>query len=109
MSTDYSRPGLTSSASRPRLVCQSCDQRLSSLAEQRDDFRSSVFLQRFDGAVTIWPRSRVRDWFRLLTDPDPPELERMIRVGQLVSWPKVSPCPSPLLRQRLMFVPAAHD
>ncbi|KAJ7590978.1 acyl transferase/acyl hydrolase/lysophospholipase [Mycena floridula] len=50
---------------------------------------SSVFLQRFDGAVTIWPRTRFWDWFRLLTDPDPPELERMIRIGQIVTWPKL--------------------
>ncbi|KAL0070740.1 hypothetical protein AAF712_001961 [Marasmius tenuissimus] len=40
---------------------------------------SSVFLQRFDGA----------DWFRILTDPDPAELERMIKVGSLVTWPKL--------------------
>lgn len=50
---------------------------------------SSVFLQRFDGAVTIWPRTRLWDWFRLLTDPDPKELERMMRVGQSVTWPKL--------------------
>ncbi|OCH94097.1 patatin-domain-containing protein [Obba rivulosa] len=50
---------------------------------------SSVFLQRFDGAVTIWPRTRIRDFLHILTDPDPPELERMMRVGQLVTWPKL--------------------
>ncbi|KAK7049495.1 hypothetical protein VNI00_005526 [Paramarasmius palmivorus] len=50
---------------------------------------SSVFLQRFDGAVTIWPRTRLWDWFRILTDPDPVELERMIKVGSLVTWPKL--------------------
>ncbi|KAF8812471.1 hypothetical protein BYT27DRAFT_7159930 [Phlegmacium glaucopus] len=50
---------------------------------------SSVFLQRFDGAVTIWPRTRLWDWFRLLADPDPRELERMIHVGELVTWPKL--------------------
>ncbi|KAJ7368336.1 patatin-domain-containing protein [Mycena albidolilacea] len=50
---------------------------------------SSVFLQRFDGNVTIWPRTRFWDWVRILSDPDPQELERMIRVGQLVTWPKL--------------------
>ncbi|KAF8640110.1 hypothetical protein AX17_001346 [Amanita inopinata Kibby_2008] len=50
---------------------------------------SNVFLQRFDGAVTIWPKTRLWDWFRLLSDPDPPELERMMKVGQLVTWPKL--------------------
>lgn len=50
---------------------------------------SSVFLQRFDGNVTIWPRTRFWDWLRILSDPDPAELERMIRVGQIVTWPKL--------------------
>lgn len=50
---------------------------------------SSVFLQRFEGAVTIWPRTRFKDWINILSDPDPPELERMMRVGQLVTWPKL--------------------
>ncbi|KAF7355343.1 Patatin-like phospholipase domain-containing protein [Mycena sanguinolenta] len=50
---------------------------------------SSVFLQRFDGNVTIWPRTRFWDWIRILSDPDSEELERMMRVGQLVTWPKL--------------------
>ncbi|KAG5351312.1 hypothetical protein C0989_007013 [Termitomyces sp. Mn162] len=68
---------------------------------------SSVFLQRFEGAVTIWPKTRLwvgvislnfiilsienyqQDWFRLLSDPDPTELARMMRVGQSVTWPKL--------------------
>lgn len=29
------------------------------------------------------------DWFRILSDPDPPELARMLQVGQFVTWPKV--------------------
>ncbi|KAJ7068307.1 patatin-domain-containing protein [Mycena amicta] len=50
---------------------------------------SSVFLQRFDGLVTIWPRTRLYDWFQILSDPSPRELERMMRVGQNVTWPKL--------------------
>ncbi|KAI6119316.1 acyl transferase/acyl hydrolase/lysophospholipase [Pisolithus croceorrhizus] len=50
---------------------------------------SSVFLQRFDGAVTIWPKTRLWDWFRILSDPDATELERVMRVGQVVTWPKL--------------------
>ncbi|KWU42516.1 patatin-domain-containing protein [Rhodotorula sp. JG-1b] len=50
---------------------------------------SAVFLQKFEGSVTIWPKSRLKDWTRLLTDPDRDELARMIRVGQGVTWPKV--------------------
>ncbi|CEQ40142.1 SPOSA6832_01727 [Sporobolomyces salmonicolor] len=50
---------------------------------------SAVFLQKFEGSVTIWPKSRLKDWFRILTDPDRDELARMIRVGQGVTWPKI--------------------
>ncbi|GAA5934535.1 patatin-like phospholipase domain-containing protein [Sporobolomyces koalae] len=50
---------------------------------------SAVFLQKFEGSVTIWPKSRLKDWFRILTDPDRNELARMIRVGQTVTWPKI--------------------
>jgi len=50
---------------------------------------SSVFLQRFDGTVTIWPRTRLKDWVNIMSDPDVPELDRMMRVGQLVTWPKL--------------------
>ncbi|KAI0723314.1 patatin-domain-containing protein [Earliella scabrosa] len=50
---------------------------------------SSVFLQRFEGSVTIWPRTRFMDWLHILSDPDPVELERMMRIGQLVTWPKL--------------------
>lgn len=31
----------------------------------------------------------MQDWFRILSDPDPAELARMMRVGQIVTWPKV--------------------
>ncbi|OBZ70198.1 hypothetical protein A0H81_10038 [Grifola frondosa] len=50
---------------------------------------SSVFLQRFEGSVTIWPRTRFMDWIHILSDPDPIELDRMMRIGQLVTWPKL--------------------
>ncbi|KAF8592347.1 patatin-domain-containing protein [Ramaria rubella] len=50
---------------------------------------SSVFLQRFDGAVTIWPRTKVTDWFHILSDPGRERLEEMMKVGQRVTWPKL--------------------
>ncbi|KAL4081889.1 acyl transferase/acyl hydrolase/lysophospholipase [Scleroderma yunnanense] len=76
---------------------------------------SSVFLQRFDGTVTPAPTTngflteygqrlesgyvslpslsyiltKVQDWFHILSDPDPTELERLMRVGQIVTWPKL--------------------
>lgn len=69
---------------------------------------SAVFLQKYDGTVTIWPKTRgqffvlpsrlvtitddlrlVWDWVRILSDPDRVELERMINVGRAVTWPKL--------------------
>ena len=34
-----------------------------------------------------------QDWIHILSDPDPAELERMMRIGQLVTWPKVLDIP----------------
>ncbi|KAG8766840.1 hypothetical protein FRC12_006623 [Ceratobasidium sp. 428] len=50
---------------------------------------SSVFTQKFEGSVTVWPRTRLKDWFNILSDPDEQELERMMTVGQRVTWPKL--------------------
>ncbi|KAK0545350.1 hypothetical protein OC845_005136 [Tilletia horrida] len=50
---------------------------------------SSIFLQRFTGAVTIIPKTRFWDWIRILSDPDRKELARMLRVSQSVSFPKL--------------------
>lgn len=51
---------------------------------------SSVFLQRFDGTVTIWPKTTFKDWINILSDPDRTELARKLRAGELATWPKVS-------------------
>ncbi|PWN43699.1 patatin-domain-containing protein [Ceraceosorus guamensis] len=50
---------------------------------------SQVFLQRFAGAVTIWPRTRAWDWVRILSDPDRKELARMMQIGRTVTFPKL--------------------
>ncbi|WFD27748.1 hypothetical protein MNAN1_002753 [Malassezia nana] len=50
---------------------------------------SNVFLQSFEGTVTIYPKSRILDWPRILTDPSPGELARMMRAGQYVTFPKL--------------------
>jgi hypothetical protein len=38
-------------------------------------------------------RTSKQDWIRILTDPDPPEMARLLRVGQSVTWPKVRNLP----------------
>ncbi|KAI9623678.1 hypothetical protein H4Q26_014405 [Puccinia striiformis f. sp. tritici PST-130] len=65
---------------------------------------TAVFLQRFEGTVTIWPRSRLWDWFNLLTDPDRKELARMIDVGKRVTWPKIRMIENRLRIERQVFM-----
>ncbi|KAI8453647.1 acyl transferase/acyl hydrolase/lysophospholipase [Phakopsora pachyrhizi] len=50
---------------------------------------SAVFLQKFEGSVTVWPKSRLKDWINMLSDPDEKELARMMDVGMRVTWPKI--------------------
>jgi predicted acylesterase/phospholipase RssA len=50
---------------------------------------SQLWLQRFSGTVTIWPRSILSDFYYILTDPDETRLARMLHVGQLAAWPKL--------------------
>ncbi|MBW0491658.1 hypothetical protein O181_031373 [Austropuccinia psidii MF-1] len=62
---------------------------LELLPESGGQTWTAVFLQRFEGSVTIFPESRFRDWFNILSDPDRNELGRMIDVGKRVTWPKI--------------------
>ncbi|KAF1958767.1 patatin-domain-containing protein [Byssothecium circinans] len=50
---------------------------------------SEIWLQRFSGTITIWPKSILSDFFYILTDPTPERLARMIRVGQQSTFPKL--------------------
>ena len=50
---------------------------------------SEIWLQRFSGTITIWPRSILSDFYHILSDPSMQRLARMIRVGQLAAWPKL--------------------
>lgn len=50
---------------------------------------SEIWLQRFSGTVTIWPKSIPSDFTYILSDPPPERLARMIRTGQLSAWPKL--------------------
>ncbi|RDI85952.1 hypothetical protein Vi05172_g4188 [Venturia inaequalis] len=50
---------------------------------------SEIWLQRFSGTITIWPKSVTSDFVHILTDPTPKRLARMIRQGQLSTWPKL--------------------
>lgn len=50
---------------------------------------SEVFLQRFSGTITIWPKTKVSDFPNILSDPSMQRLAGMIRAGQLATWPKL--------------------
>ncbi|KAI9790479.1 MAG: hypothetical protein M1816_005143 [Peltula sp. TS41687] len=50
---------------------------------------SEVWLQRFSGTVTIWPKSILSDFYYILSDPTPQRLARMIRAGQQATFPKL--------------------
>ncbi|KAG5513913.1 hypothetical protein PMAC_000535 [Pneumocystis sp. 'macacae'] len=48
-----------------------------------------VFLQKFKGNITIWPKTLLSDFFYILSDPDEIRLSRMILYGQKATFPKL--------------------
>ncbi|KAL2074528.1 hypothetical protein VTL71DRAFT_8306 [Oculimacula yallundae] len=50
---------------------------------------SEIWLQQFSGTITIWPRSVISDFWRILSDPNPKILGRMLHVGQQSAFPKL--------------------
>src|SRR5204863_5042945 len=50
---------------------------------------SEIWLQRFSGTVTIWPKSAPSDFYYILSDPSKDRLKRMIHVGQQSTFPKL--------------------
>ncbi|KAF2089239.1 patatin-domain-containing protein [Saccharata proteae CBS 121410] len=50
---------------------------------------SEIWLQRFSGTITIWPKSIPSDFYYILTDPTPSRLARMIHVGQQSAFSKL--------------------
>ncbi|KAI8328819.1 acyl transferase/acyl hydrolase/lysophospholipase [Chlamydoabsidia padenii] len=57
---------------------------------------SSLWLQKFDGDVTILPKAGLADWFHILADPDQKRLAQLMKFGQLQTWPKIA-----MIRNRL--------
>lgn len=51
---------------------------------------STVFLQKFEGSVTVWPRIGLRDFFKILSDPSREELAAMMLAGEKTVFPKIS-------------------
>ncbi|CEL05991.1 Putative Patatin-like phospholipase domain-containing protein AO090003000839 [Aspergillus calidoustus] len=50
---------------------------------------SEIWLQKFSGTVTIWPKTIPSDFYHILSDPTPERLARMLRTGQQSTFPKI--------------------
>jgi predicted acylesterase/phospholipase RssA len=50
---------------------------------------SELWLQRFSGTITIWPKTRLVDFYHILSDPSPQRLANMIQVGQQSTFPRL--------------------
>lgn len=50
---------------------------------------SEIWLQKFNGTVTIWPKSVPSDFYHILSDPDVERLARMLHLGKQSAFPKV--------------------
>src|SRR3954452_6142587 len=50
---------------------------------------SEIWLQRFSGTVTIWPKTVLSDFYNILSDPSRQRLARMLREGQHSTFPKI--------------------
>lgn len=48
---------------------------------------SEIWLQRFSGTITVWPKSVISDFYYILSDPSPQRLARMIQAGQHSTFP----------------------
>ena len=50
---------------------------------------SAIWLQQFSGTITIWPKSKLSDFWYILSDPTPQRLARMMRAGMQSAFPKL--------------------
>lgn len=63
---------------------------------------SELWLQPFSGTITIWPKSIPSDFVRLLSDPDPPRLARMLHEGRQSAFPPLKFISNRLRVERLI-------
>jgi hypothetical protein len=50
---------------------------------------SEIWLQKFSGTITIWPKSTMSDFYYILSDPTPTRLASMLHAGQQSTFPKL--------------------
>lgn len=63
---------------------------------------SSVFLQKFDGNITIWPKTNITELRYILSDPTEERLEKMLLFGQRCTFPKLKFVSNRLRIERLV-------
>lgn len=63
---------------------------------------SSVFLQKFDGDITIWPKTNITELRYILSDPSEERLAKMLTVGQRCTFPKLKFVANRLRIERLV-------
>ncbi|KAL1882002.1 hypothetical protein VTK73DRAFT_2984 [Phialemonium thermophilum] len=63
---------------------------------------SQLWLQQFGGTITIWPKTVPGDFMRILSDPDPATLARMIHEGRQSAFPKLKFISNRLRVERLV-------
>lgn len=63
---------------------------------------SSVFLQKFDGNITIWPKTNITELRYILSDPSVERLANMLNVGQRCTFPKLKFVANRLRIERLV-------
>lgn len=76
---------------------------------------SEIWLQRFSGTITIWPKSIPSDFIYILSDPTPERLARMIHVGQQSCFPNLqfianrAKLEKQIREARRLYRPRAHN
>src|SRR3569833_4740563 len=63
---------------------------------------SQLWLQRFDGTITIWPKTVPSDFWRIRSAPDPARLARMLHEGRQSAFPKLKFISNRLRVERLV-------
>lgn len=49
----------------------------------------NVWLQRFTGSITIWPRNKLKDYWYILLDPSEAQMEEYLLKGERSMWPRL--------------------
>lgn len=50
---------------------------------------SNLFLQKFDGTITLFPKIQISDYLYILSNPTKERLDTIIKNGEHITWPKL--------------------